>query len=376
MRRIHNMDTEEILQLKIRLLTEGATIPEGEWTGRKGGAGPVGGRYFILPNGRPCGVPVRTGEMANKYESASLLPHDRSDVWIYDGRVELRAVPRPKFYSLETEEGVPYHKIALLHGDGTLATTVYQACRYWSHGTQCKFCTVPMSFHSGDSILEKAPGQIAEVVEAAEKEGVARNVLLTTGTPETPDMGAERLVRIVEAIREISKIPVGVQFEPPAEESTIKRVADAGANAVGIHIESADEAIREEMCPGKHQYGPLDLYKRSWQYALDHFGRGNVSTFILHGLGESIKKTLMITEELAEVGVLPVVAPVRPAPGSQLADYIPTYVGNLERSMEFYKEVGKILLKHDLDPSKTVAGCHKCGGCTPGQEAYDWAASQ
>lgn len=370
------MDAEELLVLKIRLLTEGARFREGEWSVRRGGAGPVGGRYFVLPNGRACGVPVRTDEMAKTYNSAPLVPSDEPDVWIYDGRVELRAVPRPKFYDLETAEGVPYPKIALLHGDSTLATTVYQTCRYWSHGTQCKFCTIPMSFHSGDSILEKAPEQIAEVVQAAEKEGVARDVLLTTGTPETSDMGAERLVRIVEAIREISRIPIGVQFEPPTDEVMIKRIADAGANAVGIHIESADEAIREEMCPGKHQYGPLDLYKRSWQYALDYFGRGNVSTFILHGLGESIEKTLDITEELAEVGVLPVVAPVRPAPGSQLADYVPTYVGNLEPSVDFYKEVGKILLVHNLDPSKTVAGCHKCGGCTPDQEAYDWAASQ
>lgn len=370
------MDEEELLELKIRLLTQGATLPEGEWSGRRGGAGPVGGRYFLLPNGRACGVPIRTGESARVYQSATLLPTESSDTWLYDESIELRVIPRPKFYDLSTKEGIPYHKIALLHGQGTVATTVYQACRYWSHGTQCKFCTIPMSLHSGDSILEKAPEQISEVVRAAEKEGVAKDVLLTTGTPESSDMGAERLVRIIESIRKVSKIPIGVQFEPPADESMIRKVADAGANAVGIHIESADEAVREEMCPGKHHYGPLDLYKRSWQYALDYFGKGNVSTFILQGLGESIEKTLAITGELAEVGVLPVVAPIRPAPGSQLADYIPTYVGHLERSIDFYKEVGQILFKNGLNPEETLAGCHKCGGCTPNQEAYDWAVTQ
>jgi hypothetical protein len=142
-----------------------------------------------------------------------------------------------------------------------------------------------------------------------------------------------------------------------------------------MHIESADESVREEMCPGKHEYGPLDLYQRSWQYARDYFSRGNVSTFILHGLGESIETTLSLVKELAEVGVLPVVAPVRPAPGSQLADYTPTYVGTISQSVEFYKQVGKILFDNQLDPSKTLAGCHKCGGCTPDQEAYDWASS-
>jgi biotin synthase-related radical SAM superfamily protein len=223
-------------------------------------------------------------------------------------------------------------------------------------------------------VLEKSPGQIAEVVRAAEEEGLITDVLLTTGTPpDSPDMGGERLVAIIEGIREFSDIPIGVQIEPPLGRETIRDVARAGANAIGLHIESADESIRKEMTPGKYEYGPLDLYRRSWQHALDFFHRGNVSTFLLHGLGENVEQTLGLVEELAEVGVLPIVSPVRPATGSQLVDYLPTYVGDLEGSVSLYKEVGRILYKWNLNPMETVAGCHRCGGCTPIQEAYDWA---
>ncbi len=105
------------------------------------------------------------------------------------------------------------------------------------------------------------------------------------------------------------------------------------------------------------------------------FGRGNVSTFILQGLGERTETTLSLAEELAEMGVLPIVAPIRPATGSQLADYVPPYAGSLEQSVELYKEIGKILHRWNINPSETAAGCHLCGGCTPIQEAYDWAAS-
>ena len=224
-------------------------------------------------------------------------------------------------------------------------------------------------------MLEKVPEHIAEVVVAAEKEGVVDDILLTTGTPESEDMGIEGLIRVIEAIRKVSEIPIGVQFEPPVDRDTIRDVANAGATAVGMHIESADEEIREEMCPGKHQYGTLDLYQRSWQYALDYFERGNVSTFILHGLGEDTTRTLNLVGELSEVGVMPIVAPVRPSQGSQLADFTPSYIGHLDESVEFYKEVGKILFQHGLNPKNTLAGCHRCGGCTPIQEAYDWAES-
>ncbi|MHA2602877.1 MAG: radical SAM protein [Candidatus Thorarchaeota archaeon SMTZ1-83] len=370
------MDPEHLLRLKIRLLTEGAVLPEGESSGRTGGAGPVGGRYFILPNGRPCGVPIRRGRIAKRFGSAPLTRTDDEGVWVYEGNVELRAVPRPSFYDRTTADGVPYHHIALLHAGSTLATTIYQACRYWDCRTQCKFCTIPTSHLRGDTVLEKSPSQIAEVVQAAEEEGVITDVLLTTGTPpNSEDMGGERLVAIISAIREFSDIPIGVQIEPPVGKGIIRDVARAGANAIGMHIESADESVREEMTPGKYEHGQLDLYRRSWQHALDYFDRGNVSTFLLHGLGENKAQTLDLVGELAEVGVLPIVAPVRPAKGSQLADYIPTYVGNLEESISLYKEVGRILYKWNLNPASTVAGCHRCGGCTPIQEAYDWAAS-
>jgi radical SAM protein (TIGR04043 family) len=371
---VTNMDAEELLRLKVRLLTEGAKFPEDELNIRKGGAGPVGAKYFILPNGKPCGVPIREKAIAERYNSATLEQTNDPEIWLYDGEVELRSIPRPKFYDLTTEEGIPYNQLALLHGTHTLATTVYQACRYWTYGTQCKFCTIPTSLVSGNTILEKTPEQLVEVLLAAEREGVVETVLLTTGTPETPDEGLKTLIRIIEAIREVSNIPVGIQFEPLVEKDMIRDVANAGANAVGMHIESADESVREEMCPGKFEYGPLDLYQRSWQHALDYFDRGNVSTFLLYGLGEDLKQTLALVKELADVGVLPVVTPVRPSSGSQLKDYIPTYVDNLDSTVEFYKRIGSILYDNDLNPDHTVAGCHKCGGCTPNQEAYDWAA--
>jgi len=369
------MDTEEILRLKVRLLTEGAVISEGQYAGRKGGAGPVGGRYFLLPNGRTVGIPIRTGEQSEVFNSATLEPTEDSEIWLYDGSIKLKVVPKPRFYDLKTEDGIPYHQIALLHGDRTIATTVYQSCRYWSDGTQCKFCTIPLSLSSGDTVLEKVPEQIAEVVLAAEKEGVIDDILLTTGTPDSEDTGIERLIGVIEAIRKVSNLSIAVQFEPPINRDAIRDIANAGANAVGMHIESADESIREEMTPGKLQYGSLDLYKRSWQYALDYFEKGHVSTFILHGLGEDPSNTLRLVEELSEVGVMSVVAPVRPSRGSQLANYKPTYAGHLDEAVEFYKEVGKILFKHNLNPKETLSGCHRCGGCTPIQEAYDWAAS-
>ncbi|UCE09634.1 MAG: radical SAM protein [Candidatus Thorarchaeota archaeon] len=369
------MDTEDMLRLKVKLLTAGARLPEGVSSGRRGGAGPVRGRYFVLPSGRSCGIPIRRGAEAERFGSAPLEPTEDPTIWLYDSSVELRMIEKPDFLGLTTEDGLPYSQIALLHCTDCLATTVYQSCRYWDEGTQCAFCTIPTSLEGGDTILDKSPSHIAEVVDSAEKRGIIRHVLLTTGTPEGEDMGTTRMVNIIREIRKSSEIPIGVQFEAPHDISLIDEVVQAGASAIGIHIESADEAVREKMCPGKHQHASRDLYIRAWKHAVGLLGRGNVSTFLLHGLGEDTQLTMNFIDEIAEIGVMPILAPVRPAPGSHLANYIPSYVGDLDGSLRTYKNLGNALYKWGLNPDSSVAGCQSCGGCTPIHEAYDWAAS-
>lgn len=370
------MNSEELLHLKVRLLTEGATLPAGYSRGRKGGAGPIGGRYFLLPNGRSCGVPIRDGERAKQFHSSTIEPTGVQGEWIYDSKFTLVEIQSPSFSGSSTSDGIEFSKIALMHGSDCLATTVLQTCKYWSSGDQCKFCTIPTSLLSGKTIKEKTPEQIAEVVKTAELSGSVKHILLTTGTDEGEDMGINRLIAISHAIRRVSSLPIAVQFEPPDDLSIFQELAEAGVNAVGMHIESVDDIIRQEICPGKYRRSVIGLYDEAWDSALQYFGKGNVTTFILHGLGEDLTRTLEFCDDVAGKGVLPIVTPFRPALGSQLAEFLPSYVGNLEESMEFYKKLGLILHKHGLNPKATSGGCSRCGGCTPIQEAYDWAASR
>lgn len=370
------MDPHEILQLKVRLLTQGATLPEGEDAGRKGGAGPVGGRYFLLPNGRPCGIPIRSHQESLTYHSASLRRTNKELIWLYDEQIELQAVPVPEFYSKQSTEGTPLRQIALLHGLECLATTVYQSCRYWTSGIQCKFCTIPNSYLRKDTILEKTPRQIAEVVKAAEVEGIIHDLLLTTGTPSETSVGIDRFTAIAEAVREVSSIPIAVQFEPPVDMAEMSALKDAGVTSVGLHIESFDDKIRRDVCPGKYSYASYDKYLETWKRAIELFGKGNVTTFVLYGMGEDEEITLSRSTDVAKMGVLPIITPIRPSQGSQMANFVPSYVGNLDRAVSFFEKLGMILFSSGLNPQETLAGCSRCGACTPIQEAYDSAAAK
>ena len=63
---------------------------------------------------------------------------------------------RPRFYDLQTAEGIPYQQIALLHLD-SLASTVVQACNYWGNSDQCGFCGIGVSLAAGRTIARKTP---------------------------------------------------------------------------------------------------------------------------------------------------------------------------------------------------------------------------
>src|ERR687895_143933 len=79
----------------------------------------------------------------------------------YGARVASATVmPRPRFYDLTTDDGIPYWKIALLHLD-SLASTVVQTCAYWGNADQCQFCAIEVSLDAGSTIAVKRPEQLA-----------------------------------------------------------------------------------------------------------------------------------------------------------------------------------------------------------------------
>ena len=86
-------------------------------SGRKGGAGPADGRAFVI-DGKVVMVPLsgyyvdRSPYLLREDEGGYLLVKDEKTV----ARPEI--VREPAFYAHSADDGVPFRKIALLHGKG------------------------------------------------------------------------------------------------------------------------------------------------------------------------------------------------------------------------------------------------------------------
>lgn len=327
---------------------------------RRGGAGPADARAFVI-DGHPLMVPALSQSALNSdYEFIA-----EGGLWRLEskGRVLCRAqaVPRPAFHAGQTADGVPYARIAQLHGRDCLASTVIQECvRYNSLRTRCRFCAIGASLDSGATLHTKTPAQLAEVAVAARDMDHATHVTLTAGTTATPDDGALYLGLCAQAVREASGLPVEIQFEPLQDKTLYARLRDMGVSDVGLHVESFDERVRRRMTPGKAEVG-LDRYFEAFAEAVDVFGRNKVSTYVILGLGEDPELILAGCRRATALGVYPVVVPLRPLLDSCLAHakpVSPEYLGRM------YRAVGAMLKEQGLRAEESTAGCVRCRACS------------
>ena len=273
--------------------------------------------------GRTVMVPVHT---ETAFDSPFLVRRPDADgvsVIEHDGVVIGRATfpGKPRFYALSTFDGVPYSKIAVLHGRDVLATTVLQTCiRYASRTKTCQFCSIGQSLAAGRTVARKTPEQLAEVARAAVLLDGVKHMVMTTGTPNATDRGAAILCESAFAVKAAVDLPIQAQCEPPDDDRWFERMKASGIDALGMHLEAVTPEVRDRIMPGKASV-PLERYYAAFEAAVPVFGRGQVSTYILAGLGDAPEAILAMAERLIGMGVYPFVVPFVPISGTPLESH-------------------------------------------------------
>ena len=330
--------------------------------GRRGGAGPSDHKAVTV-NGTTVMVPVFTGTASASPYVARVNPGaDRATLTHAENSVaDVKFPNQPRFYSLTTADGVPYWKIALLHSQDVLATTVQQTCmRYRDEATACQFCAIEKSLDQGRTIARKTPAQLAEVAAAAVRLDGVKHMVMTTGTPNSSDRGAAYLAECARAIKARVNLPIQAQCEPPADFAWFERMQQAGIDSLGMHLEAVDPEVRARIMPGKAEV-PLAVYFDAFAAAVEVFGWGQVSTYLLAGLGDSLETLIEASARLIDLGVYPFVVPFVPITDTPLAHHpAPT----TEFMMTVYQRVGHLLKQSGMSSESINAGCAKCGACS------------
>ncbi len=338
------------------------TAPGSGVASRRGGAGPSDHKAVTV-DGHTIMVPVHT---SSAWQSPFVAEAPDADGV---SRLTRSAIPianiafpkAPRFYAMQTFDGVPYSHIATLHGSDVLATTVLQTCiRYESRKKTCQFCAIGQSLAAGRTIARKTPEQLAEVARAAVLLDGVKHMVMTTGTPNATDRGAAILCESAFAIKAAVDLPLQAQCEPPDDDRWFQRLHAAGVDTLGMHLEVLTPSLREQIMPGKATV-PVLRYLQAFEASVAVFGRGQVSTYILAGLGDSRETILAMAEKLLALGVYPFVVPFVPISGTPLEDHAPP-------SSDFMRALltplGEMVARAGLRSADIKAGCGKCGACS------------
>jgi radical SAM protein (TIGR04043 family) len=361
--------TKELARFKLELLCNGLrlgnSIKDGK--GRKSGAGPAGGRFLKLSDDIILNVPTwpKFAEKSSYFLEKSDIGYE---IWKGDKKIrEVELLPSEyEFYQKKTSTNIEMKKIALIHGEDCLATTVNQKCYYWREGLQCLFCGIEGSLKGKSTIALKKPIELYETAQAAIDEGVCEHFTLTTGTANPKDKGSVHMEKVVKKLEPLGK-PIHVQFEPTDNFNWFDRIYAAGAKTIGLHVETLNKEKYEYFCPGKSHAANFNQFFDAWEYCVDLFGKNQVSTYYIIGLekiGEELFKNI---DKIASLKVIPFIVPVRPIAGAKIDSYRRPIV---EELINIYTRAGKILHKYGLNPYKNKAGCVRCNACSAMKESY------
>ena len=351
-------------QLMIELQSSGLRLvdPRAGVSSRRGGAGPSDHKAVTV-DGVTIMVPVHT---STAWDSPFVAgqPDASGNSALMRNTIPIASISFPKtprFYAMQTLDGVPYSHIATLHSADVLATTVLQTCiRYESRRKSCKFCAIGQSLAAGRTIARKTPEQLAEVARAAVLLDGVKHMVLTTGTPPTPDRGAQILCESAFAIRAAVDLPIQAQCEPPDDDRWFERMKASGIDTLGMHLEAVTPAVRDRIMPGKASV-PVSRYMEAFEAAVVVFGRGQVNTYILARLGDTTQAIVDMARDLIALDVYPFVGPFVPISGTPLEDH-PAPTPDFMRSV--LTPISAMLAQASMRSADIKAGCGKCGACS------------
>ncbi len=226
--------------------------------------------------------------------------------------------------------------LGLLEGklDAQPTTAYLMTYRTGRCSANCGFCPQARASKSNIELLSRVswptfptPNVLAALATKAELGKIKRVCIQTLNYPDV----FIHLEAIVKEIKKACAIPISVSCQP-LNKVNIQRLAEAGVGRIGIALDAATEALFEKV-KGVGAGGAYSWENqfRQLNEALAVFGRGNVSTHIIVGLGETEKEAAEVIQRCVDLSVLPALFAFTPVPGTALEDMLPPKVQSYRR---------------------------------------------
>jgi biotin synthase-related radical SAM superfamily protein len=213
--------------------------------------------------------------------------------------------------------------LGLLRGKlDAMPTTAYLLTyRRGKCSANCSFCPQARGSHGRADMLSRVSWpvfstmHVLDGIERAFEDCQIRRVCLQAlNYPEV----FRHLLAFVKAIHLRVNVPVSISCQPLNREN-MKQLAKAGAERIGIPLDAATEELFNKV-KGRRVGGPYVWTEqfRLLSEAVGIFGKGNVSTHLIVGLGETEKEMVETIQKCVDMEVLPALFAFTPISGTAL----------------------------------------------------------
>ncbi len=221
----------------------------------------------------------------------------------------------------------------ILETDADPTTAYMQTYEPGRCSANCAFCSQAKNSKSSNENIARGlypPRDTKEVLARLAKaysHGLLRRACIQT--MNYPRM-ADDLLYLVREIRKSSDIPLSVSLFPVAEDF-LRELKRAGVNQVVIPLDAVTKEIFEEI-KGKKARSPYhwETHLKALSDAASLFGKGNVGTHLIIGLGETEEEAAYLIQMLTYMGVYPALFAYTQVPGAQMKKEPPN-IGHYRR---------------------------------------------
>jgi lipoyl synthase len=198
----------------------------------------------------------------------------------------------------------------------------------------CGFCPQARDSKSSAELLSRVnwptfpTPQVLTALGFASKAGkIGRICIQALNYPEV----FSDLYCLVEEAKKSCSVPISVSCQPQ-KKNNIELLKCAGADRLGISLDAATEALFNDV-KGEGAGGPYRWEKlfATLKEAIEVFGKGNVSTHLIVGLGESEREAVEAIQRCVDLGVLPALFAFTPVRGTALEKNNPPKVESYRR---------------------------------------------
>lgn len=187
-------------------------------------------------------------------------------------------------------------------------TTLYILYKSGACRGRCAFCPQSAGDKARVSRVEWPEFALEDVVEKARACSKLERICVQCTDEPAVRRGLPALLRSLKPVT----LPISVST-PPLTERALRGAKEAGASVVTIPLDCADSGAMERI-KGRSR----EQVMGGLRVALEVFGRGNVGTHIIVGLGETEEQVVVALEELAGMGVVPSLFAFTPVRGTPM----------------------------------------------------------